>query len=125
MRQCYILSRDSSEMFREKRLFLSTMIRFLNFIYSFKILSIKCLTHCLKICVLQITKSYAIFVRERVLPHANERYSICLEQSRRFYSVRETLCFLNNSWSRSPWKQGSNRTARTLLATLDCLSYVK
>ena len=34
-----------------------------------------------------------------MLPHANERYSICLEQSRRFYSVRETLCFLNTIWS--------------------------
>lgn len=34
-----------------------------------------------------------------VLPHANEGHSICLEQSRRFYSVRETLSFLNTIWS--------------------------
>lgn len=34
-----------------------------------------------------------------MLPHVNEGYSICLEQSRRFYSVRETLCFLNTIWS--------------------------
>ena len=125
LRQCYILSRDSSEMFREKRLFLSTMIRFLNFIYSFKILSIKCLTHCLKICVIQITKSNAIFVRERSASTCKwALFYMFRTVSSLLFGTGNTL-FLEHHLVRSPWKQGSNRTTRTLLATLDCLSSVK